>query len=306
MGITVSPARVRRSCACMIATATCCAALVALFCGRSAARGSARPSTALYYETITNARRLAIARVSLSGSRRSTDVVEVGNVSVFGIAVGGSSVFWSFQAGLTSRGAIMRAALDGRRVRRLVGGLAAPAGVVVERGFVYWADRNAIGRVALDGSHVRRRFIVLPREPFAGVADGLASDGTHIYFSRCHDHTIGRAGLDGSHVEKAFLSIGRASCPQGLAAAGRYLYWTELGSGMIGRARPTGRSADARWLDIHSDQGPFQLVADAAHVYWSWGGVDGSPSFTGRADADGSHLDRRFLAGSLYAMALAR
>jgi hypothetical protein len=264
----------------------------------------ARPADALYYEAETRAGRLALDRLSLSGPRTSTEVVEVGNVNLFGIAVDPPYLFWSFQAGPRNRGAIMRASLSGRHVRRLVGALAAPASVIAVGGYLYWSDQDAIGRVALDGSHLRRRFIVLPREAGAGVADGLASDGVHLYFSRCEDHTIGRVDLNGGRLAAGFLPLGHASCPQGIAVAAGRLYWTELGFGTIGRALVNGRDVNRRWLNIRSDQGPFQVVADSAHVYWSWGGIDGFPSYTGRADADGSHLDRRFLPGSLYPMAL--
>lgn len=272
--------------------------------GLRAAPALARSSSALYYETETSAGKLAIDRLSLSGPRSSTQVVEVGDVSVFGIALAGPYIYWSYESGLHDRGAIKRATLDGQDVRRLVGGLPAPASLITVHGYVYWADQNAIGRVALDGSHLQRRFIVLPQEEGGGVADGLASDGTHLYFSRCPEHTIGRADLNGSHVAEGFMFIGPKACPEGIAVAGGHLYWTELGAGRIGRSSLDGRNLNARWLSIHSDQGPFQIVADSAHVYWTWGGVAGSPSYTGRADANGSGLDRRFLTDSLYPMAL--
>jgi len=280
-------------------------AFVLLLAGVWVPLASARSSSALYYETETSARTLAIDKLTLAAPRTSTEVVAVGNVNVFGIALGRAYVYWSFEAGPDDRGAIMRASLDGRHVRRLVGGLAAPESVIAVHGFVYWIDQNAIGRVALDGSRPQRHLIVLPLEQGGGVADGLASDGTHLYFSRCLDHTIGRAALDGSHVAEGFLFTGPKSCPQGLAVAARHLYWTELGSGTIGRASLDGRDANRRWLKIRSDQGPFQVVADSAHVFWTWGGVDGSPAYTGRADANGSNLDPRFLADSIYPMALA-
>jgi hypothetical protein len=269
----------------------------------AAAKG-ARSSPALYYETETSARNLAIERLSLDGSRTIREVVDVGNVNVFGIALGGRHVYWSFQAGLHSRGAIMRASLSGGGVRTIVGGLDAPASVVAAHGFVYWVDQHAIGRVGFDGSHLNRRFIVLPQELHGGVADGLATDGAHLFFSRCVEHAIGRADLDGSHLSAAFLSLGAAGCPQGLAVGPGHIYWTELGAGRIGRARLDGRGANDSWLDVRTNQGPFQVVADATHVYWTWGGVAGSPAWTGRAAADGSGLDRRFLFRSLYPMAL--
>jgi hypothetical protein len=259
---------------------------------------------ALYYDTTTTAGKLAIDRLSLATPRVRKEVVEGGNVTVFGIAVHGPYFYWSVQVGVTGAGAIMRMSLNSHRVRQVVGGLRSPASLIAAGRFVYWSDQNSIGRVASDGSRLRRRFIVLSQESGGGVADGLASDGSYLYFSRCLDHTIARVELDGAHLDARFLALGRTSCPQGLAVAARRLYWTQLGTGTIGRASLEGRRANGRWLNVRTDQGPFQVVADTAHVYWSWGGVDGSPSYTGRANADGSKLEPRFLPNSLYPMAL--
>jgi hypothetical protein len=273
--------------------------------GSWAAAAHDRAASALYFETQTTAGQLAIDRVNLSGARTITQVVKLGDVNVFAIALAGPYVYWSTEAGPTDRGAIMRATLEGQNVRGLVGGLPAPGSLIAVRGFVYWSDENAIGRMALDGSDVRPRFIVLPREQGGGVADGLASDGTHLYFSRCSDDTIGRAGLNGRHIDMRLIALPPKSCPQGISVGGRHLYWTELGSGTIGHANLNGRGVDGHWLHIRSGPGPFQVAADGTHVYWSWGGLAGNPSYTGRADANGTHLDPRFLPDSLYPMALA-
>jgi hypothetical protein len=262
-------------------------------------------SRALYYETETRAGTLAIDRLSLSPPGASTQVVGLGDVNLFGIALGGPYIYWSTQAGPKDRGAIMRATLDGGDVRPLVTGLPGPAGLIVVHGFLYWVDQDAIGRVALDGSDLRRRVIVPPPEPGGSVADGLASDGRHLYFTRCTDDEISRASLNGGRIDLGYISLGPDSCPQGIAVAGGHLYWTQLPSGTIGRATVGGRDANGRWLAIHSAQGPFQVVADRTHVYWTWGGVAGTPSYTGRADANGSHLVARFLTDSLFPMALA-
>lgn len=305
MGATGLAATVRDSRLRVVAAGVVMVVLALLFVGPWLPAAHARSSSALYYETETRAGQVAIDRLNLSGARSITQVVELGEVNVFAIALTGSYVYWSTEAGPSDRGAIMRATLHGQDVRQLVGGLPAPASVIAVRGFVYWDDRNAIGRMAPDGSHVRRRFIVLPQEHGGGVADGLASDGSHLYFTRCSDDTIGRAGLNGGHVDLRFITLGPQSCPQGISVAGGHIYWTELGSGTIGRAALNGQGVDGGWLDIGSTQGPFQVAADNAHVYWTWGGVAGSPAYTGRADANGTHFDPRFLADSLYPMALA-
>jgi virginiamycin B lyase len=301
MGIAVLGSAVRRG----MTVAAVGAGLSILLCAQAGASARARSSAALYYETRNPSGSLAIARLSLVGPPVRTKIVGVGQANVFGLALGGPYIFWTFEVGPRNRGAVMSVSLDGRHVRRLVPGLTAPASVLAVHGFVYWADQNEIGRVALDGSHLQRHFIVLPEEFGGGVADGLATDGSHLFFSRCLDNEIGRANLDGTHVEQQFLVLPRKSCPQGLAVGGNHLYWTELAIGTIGRATLGGARANRRWLNVHTGQGPFQVAADGAHIYWSWGGVAGSPAFTGRADANGSHLDRTFLPNSVYPMALA-
>ena len=285
-------------------TAVVVSAVVLLSAGPADSSTATQPPRALYYETALSPDTYAIDKLNLSAPRVSTQVVKVGTASLFGIAVGGPYVYWSTEHGLRDRGAIMRASLKGGHVRRVVGGLTSADSVIVVDGYLYWDDQDAIGRVALDGSHLQRHLIDLPPKQGLAVADGLASDGTYLYFSSCDGNAIGRADLDGSDVEEALISLGAKSCPQGLAVAGAHLYWTQLGSGTIGRASLDGSGVDGRWLNIHSRQGPFQVVADSAGVYWTWGGVNGSPSYTGRADADRAHLNRRFLGNSLYPMAL--
>jgi hypothetical protein len=279
--------------------------LALLFVGLGVPAAFARSSGALYYETETATGQLAIERLNLSGARSITQVVQLAQVNVFAIALAGPYIYWSTEAGPRDRGAIMRATLDGNNVRRLVGGLPAPASLIAVGRFVYWSDENAIGRMALDGSHMRQRFIVLPQEQGGGVADGLASDGTYLYFTRCTDDTIARARLNGRHIDMRFISLGPHSCPQGISAGGGHLYWTELGSGTIGRATLNAHGVDGHWLHVHSNPGPFQVAADSAHVYWTWGGLPPTPSDTGRADTNGTHIDPRFLPDSLYPMALA-
>ncbi|HEY3775797.1 MAG TPA: hypothetical protein VGL69_22535 [Solirubrobacteraceae bacterium] len=279
-------------------------ALSLVFAGSGARAASAPAPTTLYYEAQTGPRTFAVEARDLSAHRPSTQVVALRNYNVYGIAVGGRSIYWSTQSGPRDRGSIMQAPLGGGRAHRLVGGLTEPASVVVVGRHVYWDDRSAIGRVALNGSHPQPKLIRLPAEAGGGVTDGLTSDGRHLYFSRCADDTIGRANLNGSHVHQRFISIGERRCPQGLAAAGGHIFWTELGQGIIGRASLDGRGVNPHWLHIHSRQGPFQVAVGGDHVYWTWGGENGSPSYTGRADVNRSHLDRRFLLDSMYPMAL--
>lgn len=277
---------------------------LAMLAGLGSSPAGARPASSLYFQ-----KGRAIDRLSLVAPARTTRVVGLGSgAELPAIVVAGRYVYWAVATGHAGADTIMRALLDGRDVRRLVGDLTFPDSLTAAGGYLYWADQNSIGRIGLGGSHLQRRFVSLAQERGGGVAEGLASDGTYLYFSRCQDSEIGRVDLDGTHVDDGFIGLGSTHCPQGLAVAGGEIYWTELGTtgdGTIGRAALDGSGADAGWLDTHTDQGPFQVAADGSHVYWTSGGAAGSPSFTERANADGSHVDPRFLQGSEFALALA-
>jgi hypothetical protein len=84
-----------------------------LLCGVWVPFALARSSSALYYETVTSARTLAIDKLSLAAPRTSTEVVEVGKVSVFGIALGGSYIYWSWGGVAGSPSYAGRAEADG-------------------------------------------------------------------------------------------------------------------------------------------------------------------------------------------------
>ena len=178
-----------------------------------AVAGPVRPARALYYERSSGGT-LAIARIPLAGRRPSTDVVPLGDVNIFAIALDGPDVMFTTQGGAADRGAIWRATPGEGVTRLMVAGLPAPASLVATRRYLYWTDQRAIGRVNLDGRRQQRRFLVLPQEPGGGVADGLATDGTHLYFTRCTEHAIGRADLDGSHVGLAVIATAPGAVPR--------------------------------------------------------------------------------------------
>jgi hypothetical protein len=226
-------------------------------------------------------------------------VVKVGSVSVSGIAKVGSRLFWLRFSGFN--GAIRWVQLGGTQTHTLVGKLSSPTGLVTVNGWLYWAGQKAIGRVRPNGTHVARRFIPLPQENGGGVADGLATDGHHLFFSRCQDSEIGRVNPDGSHRQLAFIKLsGSGVCPQALAVGNTHLYWTQLAigtSGFVGRATLSGTNANDKWLRIRTSQGPFNVAADNQHVYWDWGGVSGAPMWVGRARVNGTGFVKKLFKG---------
>jgi len=233
-----------------------------------------------------------IMRVPVSGGK-SERVVRVGDVSVTGIAIADGRLFWVTLTGADD--SLSYVGLKGApHAHTLVGGLPFPIGLVAADGWLYWADQNAIGRVRPNGTQLSRQFIKLPQQTGGGVADGLATDGQHLFFSRCQDDEIGRVNSGGGGL--AFIKLPKSSCPQGLAVGGGDLYWAEIG-GYVGHATLQGTQIVSKWLNIHNGQGPFNLAADDVDLYWDWGGVAGSPVHVGRARVSGRVSDRSFLLG---------
>jgi hypothetical protein len=253
--------------------------------GGTAQVASAAPSAgALYYYNAGY-----IMRAPLAGGTAQR-VVHVGNISVSGIAIADGRLYW------TNDG-ISYISLSGPpHVRQLVTDQSFPIALVAAGGWLYWADQKAIGRVRPDGAQLSRRFLALRQENGGGVADGLATDGSHLYFSRCQDGTIGRVNLSGAGLDMSFIRLPGLACPQGLAVGNDHLYWTELG-GHVGRATLAGGGASMTWLSIHEGDGPFNVTADGSNLYWDWGGGAGSPEYVGTAKVTGAGVRTRFLTG---------
>ena len=102
----------------------------------------------------------------------------------------------------------------------------APAGIIVHRGKIYWANQGlnqggtTIGRANLDGTGAVQDFITGAHSPA-----GLVTDGTYLYWANFGGMrgklgtTIGRARLDGSEVSQRFIR--GAKTPVGLAVGPR-------------------------------------------------------------------------------------
>jgi hypothetical protein len=233
-----------------------------------------------------------VMRAPVSGGKPKR-VVRVGDVSVTGMAIAGGRLFWVTLTGADD--SLSYVGLKGApKAHVLVGKLPFPVGLVAAGGWLYWADENAIGRVRPTGAQLNRQFVKLPQESGGGVANGLATDGHHLYFSRCQDNEIGRVDVGGKGL--AFIKLPKGSCPQGLAVGANDLYWAQLG-GFVGHATLQGTHVVDKWLNVHTGQGPFNLAADHNDIYWDWGGVAGSPVHVGRVRVNRRALHRSILLG---------
>jgi hypothetical protein len=235
-----------------------------------------------------------ITRVPVAGGA-SEPVVNAHSDSVTGMVIADGRLFFADIDG-PDRPVSYINLDDPAQVHTLVTGLDFPVGLVAAGGWLYYADQNAIGRVRFNGTGLNRRFIKLPQENGGGVAQGLATDGSYLYFSRCQNDEISRVSLSGAGLDLGFIKLPRYACPQQLTVGNTHIYWTELG-GHIGRATLSGASASDTWLNIHEGNGPFNVAADGTSVYWDWGGGAGSPMYVGTASVNGTGVRTHYLTG---------
>ena len=174
---------------------------------------------------------------------------------------------WGAKPAATTIG---RARLDGTGVEHsFVSGTGRrPCGVALDRKHIYWGELQggkvgrpdeggAVGRANRDGSGVNARFIPPPD----GGGCGVAIAGGHIYWA--NGGAIGRANLDGTDVDGQFipgLAIPRASP-------------TSLGGGSCG------------------------IAVAGKYIYWMNNAESGKPVTIGRANVDGTGVNKRFITG---------
>jgi hypothetical protein len=206
------------------------------------------------------------------------------SAATLGVAAGGHAtkaraaapvyLYWAnFTPGWDSRPAattIGRARLDGTGVEHsFVSGTGRrPCGVALDRKHIYWGELQggtvgtpdeggAIGRANRDGSGGNARFIPPPD----GGGCGVAIAGSHIYWAS--GGAIGRANLDGTGVDGQFipgLAIPRTSP-------------TSLGGGSCG------------------------IAVAGKYIYWMNNAESGKPVTIGRANLDGTGVNKRFING---------
>jgi virginiamycin B lyase len=196
----------------------------------------------------------------------------------------------------------------------------APAAAPVH---LYWANgKTTIGRARLDGTGVEQSFVSgTGRGPC-----GVVLDRKHIYWaerlggrvgSPDRGGAIGRANRDGSGVNANFVPTpAHHGC--GVAIAGSQIYWTSYackivpGRGCwwapsspaaIARANVDGTGVDDQFItDLAIPRGfetadPCAIAVAGKHIYWMNNAESGNPVTIGRANLDGTGVNKRFITG---------
>jgi hypothetical protein len=194
--------------------------------------------------------------------------------------------------------------------------------------YLYWANgKTTIGRARLDGTGVEHSFISgTGRSPC-----GVALDRKHIYWGEAlggkvgspdKGGAIGRANRDGSGVEANFIPTpAHHGC--GVAIAGGHIYWTSWACKIsprpragncwwapsspaaIVRANVDGTGVDDQFITgLAIPQSPAFQTADPCgiavagkYIYWMNGAESGKPLPIGRANLDGTGVNKRFITG---------
>jgi hypothetical protein len=177
-------------------------------------------------------------------------------------------------------------------MRRIVAAAAAACALAAvwassAQAYVYWSNAalgggpgTTIGRADLDGSGIDGGFVA-----DASDEDGIAVDGSHIYWANDGDNAIGRANLDGSDPDPTFIpsaTSGLDASPAYIATDGTYIYWTD-GQRYVGRAALDGSGAQPHFLDIGSGSYPEGIAVSSGTVY-----VGGSAEIVSIHDSSGS------------------
>jgi hypothetical protein len=191
--------------------------------------------------------------------------------------------------------------------------------------YLYWANgKTTIGRARLDGTGVEQSFVSgTGRRPCE-----VALDREHIYWGEAlggkvgspdKGGAIGRANRDGSGVNAEFIPTpAHHGC--GVAIAGSHIYWTSWackivpGRGCwwapsspaaIGRANVDGSGVDDRFITdlaiprsaAFQTADPCGIAVAGKYIYWIYAAESGKPVTIGRANLDGTGVNKRFITG---------
>ncbi len=197
----------------------------------------------------------SIGRANIDGSGVEDNFI-TGVGEATGLAVTGSSIYWS-----ANEGSVGRAAINGTgKSVDFISAPALPCGVAVDSGHVYWADidnfgaLSYIGRAGLDGNNVEDHFVTIPGTSFPC---GVAVNAANIYWTEPGflggGTRIGRANINGGGTADPSF-IGEGSEPCGIAVFGLQLFWANSESKAIGRANTDATGLNQSFIPTGGNQ----------------------------------------------------
>ncbi len=197
---------------------------------------------------------------------------KIGKTFVFGDAAlvtdGAYLYFGDYKDG---QGRLLKSLLDGTKVEAIASsGKDSISVLAVDSANAYWLSLGAILKAPLTGGPVT----TLIDDVGVGNVWGLASDGSHLYFTdrnnfRSDDANTGavrRVAVDGGRVETVAANLrGR---PWGIALDDTHVYWVinaERGGGIMRIPKSGGLAS----VVVRDQASPVHLALDANYVYWA-------------------------------------
>ena len=86
-------------------------------------------------------------------------------------------------------GTIFKTTLDGEQITTLATGLDQPHSLLLDSGFLFWAERDAISQMSITGGTIKT--LISDISPFQ-----IAKDNTHIYWTDYYGETVNKVDLD--------------------------------------------------------------------------------------------------------------
>jgi hypothetical protein len=239
----------------------------------------------IYFSTFTGvANQDTVQRVPLAGG--TPQVIASGLTEVGGIAVDGTSVYWS-QVFDYRTGFVQKAPLEGGPVTGLaspVDGVYQPGSLSVRGGFVYWSDSNsgAIRRAPTSGATPPSAFITTNNKSYA-----LTTDASNVYWTELDVNVAGQwllraAPLAGGAPTTLVASAALDANPGKFVSDGQYLYYTLLVGGFVydysatgyvimkvpvGGGTPAKLVSRSEGVNVY----PTSLAVDGTSLYWGVG-----------------------------------
>jgi hypothetical protein len=130
--------------------------------------------------------------------------------------------------------------------------------VAVSPDYLYWGGSRGIGRIPLYGPEIAQQLVRTE-----STVNGLAVDGSHLYWTTRYGTSVDRANLDGS--EQSPLVSGLED-PCGVAVNGSFVYWA--GTLAVGRARLDGSGVERGFLPTTHSFHSCGVAVDSDHIYW--------------------------------------
>ena len=178
-----------------------------------------------------------------------------------------------------------------------------PNDTVFQSGYAYWSQGASIYRVAVNEATAVASLVNTAnpgawKSPSGATAiEGVASDGTYLYYVDRTNAKIGRIAIADGTVNTDFvtnltngISSPSTASPYGLDVDSSYIYWTDSANNTIGRAPITGSSSPSGNFITGANAprgvtvgGPFSSLSPSAQSFGSQpvaGGATPDQTFT--------------------------